>query len=54
MAKVAPFHSVKPNDPKKYRDDDACTEGDNIQKENRRQGTSGYPKCDHCERLGKK
>lgn len=49
MAKVAPFHSVKPNDPKVYHDDDQCTEGNNIEKENKRAGTDNRPKCKNCK-----
>lgn len=51
MAKVSPFHSKAPNDPKRYHDNDACTEGNNIEKQNRVPGDGGYPKCDHCARL---
>ena len=51
MAKVSPFHSVKETDRKVYHDNDSCTEGNNIEPENRRSGTDGRPKCDHCTRL---
>jgi len=51
MAKVAPFHSVKPNTPQVYHNNDACTEGNNIEKENLRSGTGGRPLCHHCARL---
>lgn len=51
MAKVAPFHSVAPNDPKKHHDQSTCTEGNNIETKNKRSGTGGYPKCEHCERI---
>jgi hypothetical protein len=50
MAKVKPFHSVKGN---VYHDNDKCTEGNNIEKENKKQGTAGRPKCEHCKKLGK-
>jgi hypothetical protein len=53
MAKVAPFHSIKPSDRRVYHDNSKCTEGDNIQPENRRSGTGGRPRCNHCERLNK-
>lgn len=46
MAKVSPFHSVKQN---VYHDDSTCTEGNNIEKENLRQGTGGKPKCKNCK-----
>lgn len=52
MAKVAPFHSVLPSDKPVYHDDNRCTEGNNIETKNRRSGTGGRPKCDHCKRLG--
>lgn len=51
MAKVAAFHSKAPNDAKRYHDNDACTEGNNIEKQNRVAGTGGYEKCSHCQRL---
>jgi hypothetical protein len=51
MAKVAPFHSVKPGAPQVYHDNDKCTEGNNIEKENKRPGTGNRPLCQHCARL---
>jgi len=51
MAKVAAFHSKKPNDPKVYHDNDKCKTGDNIQPENRVAGTGGRPKCQECLKL---
>ena len=51
MAKVAAFHSVKTGAPQVYHDNSACTEGNNIEKENKRAGTGGRPQCDHCKRL---
>ena len=48
MAKVATFHSIKQN---VYHDNSKCTEGNNIEKENLRQGTGGKSKCSHCSRL---
>jgi hypothetical protein len=51
MAKVAAFHSVKPNTPNVYHDNDKCTEGNNIEKENRRPGSAGRPRCSHCAKL---
>lgn len=50
MAKVAPFHSKKPG-ATVYHDNTNCTEGNNIEKENKVSGTGGRPKCDHCKRL---
>ena len=51
MAKVPAFHSKAPNDPKRYHDNDSCTEANNIEMNNRVTGTGGYHKCAHCERL---
>ncbi len=48
MAKVAPFHSVKQP---VHHDNNKCTEGNNIESENRRAGTGGKPKCSHCTKL---
>ena len=48
MAKVAPFHSVRQY---VYHDDKRCTEGNNIERENRRDGTGGKPKCQRCREL---
>lgn len=51
MAKVAPFHSVKETDRNVYHDNSSCTEGNNIETENKRTGTDNRPKCEHCKRL---
>ena len=51
MAKVAPFHSKKKSDRNVYHNNDKCTEGNNIEKENRAPGTGGRPLCEHCARL---
>ena len=51
MAKVSPFHSVKPNDRQVYHDNTACTEGNNIEPGNKRLGTGGRRQCEHCARL---
>jgi hypothetical protein len=51
MAKVPPFHSVKLSDRRVYHDNSSCTEGNNIERENRRNGTDGRPRCEHCSRL---
>jgi len=52
MGKVAPYHSRAPNDRKLYHDHSDCTEGNNIETYNKFGGTGGYPKCEHCQRLG--
>lgn len=51
MSKTLPWHSVKHQDRNVYHDNNSCTEGNNIERENRRSGTGGRPKCNHCERL---
>ena len=48
--RVSPFHSKKP-DTKVYHDNDKCTEGNNIETENKVSGTGGLPLCEHCKRL---
>lgn len=49
MAKVPPYHSKAPNDPKVYHDDGGCTEGNNIEAKNKVSGTGGYPRCKNCK-----
>jgi len=51
MPQVSPFHSVKPNTPQVHHDNNKCTEGNNIEAENKRSGTGGRPKCSHCTKL---
>jgi hypothetical protein len=51
--KVPPFYSIKKSDRQVYHNNNRCTEGNNIEKENLRQGTDGRPLCDHCERLNR-
>lgn len=48
MPKVAPFHSVKSN---VHHNNSKCTEGNNIERENKREGTGGKPLCSHCKDL---
>lgn len=50
MAKVDTFHSTKTGT-KVHHDNSSCTEGNNIEKENRKAGTGGHPLCDHCAKL---
>jgi hypothetical protein len=45
MAKTDPFHSDKRN---VHHNNTNCTEGNNIEKENRRSGTGGKPLCKNC------
>lgn len=51
MSKVAPTYSVKPNTPNVYHNNDKCTERNNIERENVRQGTDSRPICKHCDKL---
>jgi hypothetical protein len=46
-----PWHSVKPSDPQVYHNNTLCTEGNNIERQNRRSGTDGRPLCRHCARI---
>ncbi|WP_168732791.1 hypothetical protein [Flavobacterium supellecticarium] len=48
MAKTTAFHSIHRD---VHHNNTSCTEGNNIEKENRREGTGGKPLCKHCERL---
>ncbi len=48
MSKVSPWHSIKEN---VHHDNTQCTEGNNIERVNRREGTGGKPLCSHCSRL---
>jgi len=48
--KVAPVHSVKQN---VHHDNNKCTERNNIEKENLREGTGGKPLCEHCAKLNR-
>ncbi len=49
MAKVAPFHSKK--NPGIYHVCTNCTEGNNIEKENKKSGTGGGRMCSRCKEL---
>jgi hypothetical protein len=51
MAKVAAWHSKRVQDRNVYHDNTACTEGNNIEAQNRVAGTGGRPKCNHCAKL---
>lgn len=51
MSKVSPFHSTKPGARSVYHDNDKCTEGNNIERQNLASGTGGRPRCEHCVRL---
>jgi len=49
MARVNAFHSKLETDKKVYHDDNACTEGNNIETKNRVDGTGGRPRCKNCK-----
>lgn len=46
--KTSPWHSVKQY---VYHNETACPEGNNIERENRRNGTGGKPLCNRCRNL---
>lgn len=48
MAKKSPWHSVKSD---VYHDNTNCNTGNNIERENRREGTGGKAKCSECKGL---
>ena len=50
MSKTSPWHSVKEQ---VHHDNTKCTEGNNIEPQNRRSGTGGKPLCKHCAELNR-
>lgn len=50
MATVAPTYSARPGETV-YHNNDKCTERNNIESYNLRQGTGGKNLCKHCEKL---
>jgi hypothetical protein len=50
MSKKAPWHSIKQP---VYHDDTNCNTGNNIERENLRDGTGGKPKCQECKKHDK-
>jgi len=48
MTKVNPTHSI---DSDVYHNNNKCTERNNIEPKNLRQGTGGKRLCSHCKRL---
>lgn len=48
MPKTSPWHSVKQP---VHHNNTNCNTGNNIEKENRRDGTGGKPLCEECARL---
>ena len=50
MPKASPWHSIKSP---VHHNNTECNTGNNIERENLRQGTGGKPLCDECDRLKK-
>lgn len=50
MAKVSAFHSTRTGETR-HHNNDACTEGNNIEKRYRASGTGGLPLCSRCASL---
>jgi hypothetical protein len=48
MARVSPWHSILQH---VHHDNTECNTGNNIERENIRQGTGGKPLCQECYRL---
>jgi hypothetical protein len=48
MSKTSPFHSITSG---VHHNNTSCTEGNNIEPQNKRAGTGGKPLCSHCARL---
>jgi hypothetical protein len=53
MSYASPIYSVKETARKVYHNNNKCTERNNIEPANVRQGTGGRPLCDHCDRLNR-
>ena len=50
MTRVAPIHSVKQD---VHHNNNRCTERNNIESVNRREGTGGKPLCKRCAELNR-
>jgi hypothetical protein len=48
MPKKSPWHSIKQT---VHHDNTECNTGNNIERENRREGTGGKPLCKECADL---
>ena len=48
MAKKSPWHSIKQS---VHHNNTSCNTGNNIETENRREGTGSKPLCNECARL---
>lgn len=51
--KVKPYHSKTPGT-SVYHNNNKCTERNNIEKSNIKQGTGDLSLCSHCKRLNSK
>lgn len=49
---VSPFYSKRKN-LKVYHNNNKCTEGNNIERENLKQGTGGRRLCERCKKLNR-
>lgn len=49
MAKTDPWYSAKQMDV--HHNSTLCNTGNNIEKENRRPGNGGLPRCSECKRV---
>ncbi len=50
MARTSPWHSVKQS---VHHDNTSCKTGNNIERENLREGTGGKPLCQECAVLNR-
>ena len=48
MARTSPWHSIKSE---VHHNNTECNTGNNIEVENRREGTGGKPLCEECKKL---
>jgi hypothetical protein len=48
MARTSPWHSIKSE---VHHNNTDCNTGNNIEAENRREGTGGKPLCEECKKL---
>ena len=48
MAKISPWNSVKEDI---HHNNNNCNSGNNIERENRREGAGGKPLCKECAKL---
>jgi hypothetical protein len=50
--KTTPYYSINPTDPDVHHDHSDCPAGQQIPAANRRNGTNGRRRCEHCQKLG--